>query len=252
LIIENAGRADARITVTSERLRLLVPQDTTSFDAAGRVLKDQHPRDLAAGTKILGGIGQLHFGWYGGLPVRIIYGLLGLALCILTSSGMTIWLARRRDRGRSVPQWERLWASVDWGQPLAFTLAALVTIAVPTGGAALWKWLVATMALLLGFGALRFPATAVAHGLRFALAVVMITLGGCHLAVFSITPASLGVDIFLLTGGGVNLLSSRSSHSSTTVAGGVGEGSIISDDPKSDAHAPSIASQLRTLVHFCK
>ncbi|TCM04762.1 PepSY-associated TM helix domain-containing protein [Sphingomonas sp. PP-CC-3G-468] len=228
LIIENAGRADARITVTSERLRLLVPQDTTSFDSAGRVLKDRHPRDLAAGTKILGGIGQLHFGWYGGLPVRIIYGLLGLALCVLTSSGVTIWLARRRDRGRAVPQWERLWASVAWGQPLAFTLAALVTIAVPTGGAALWTWLVATMALLLGCGALRFPATAIAHGLRLALAVAMITLGASHLAIYFFTPASLGLDILLLIGGGVIFLSGKYSRASAIVAKRVGQRAIVS------------------------
>ncbi|MEJ8630393.1 PepSY-associated TM helix domain-containing protein [Sphingomonas sp. I4] len=117
LIIERAGRADARITVTSRRDRLLVPQDMTIFDMRGRVVKDQHPADLALGTRMLGGIGQLHFGWFGGLPVRLLYGLLGLALCIVTSSGVTIWLARRRDRGRAVPLWERLWAGVTWGNP---------------------------------------------------------------------------------------------------------------------------------------
>jgi uncharacterized iron-regulated membrane protein len=198
LTIENAGRADARVTVTSERDRLLVPQDTTSFDAAGRVLKDQHPHDLAAGTRILGGIGQLHFGWYGGLPVRVIYGLLGLALCVVTSSGVTIWLARRRDRGHAVPQWERLWAAVVWGQPLALAIAALVGVTAQAGAAVLWTWVGVTLALLLNFGALRLPATACARGLSLALALALIALAACHLLTFPIEPIGLGVDVVLV------------------------------------------------------
>ncbi|MFV0624254.1 PepSY-associated TM helix domain-containing protein [Sphingomonas sp. ac-8] len=209
LTIENAGRADARIAVTSERHRLLVPQDTTSFDATGRVLKDQHPQDLVAGTRILGGIGQLHFGWYGGVPVRILYGLLGLALCVVTSSGVTIWLARRRDKGRAVPRWERLWVAVAWGQPLTLALAALVAIMLPIATAVLATWLGATVALLLGFYTLRFPATAAARCLRLALAVALITLGTCHLATSRAAVAGLGIDIMLLIAGAGTLLTRK-------------------------------------------
>ena len=209
LTIENAGRADARITVTSQRDRLLVPQDTTSFDAAGRVLKDQHPRDLVVGTRILGGIGQLHFGWYGGVPVRILYGLLGLALCAVTSSGVTIWLARRRDKGRAVPQWERLWAAVAWGQPLAFALAALVAVVLPLGAAVLWVWLGATVLLLLGFGAARIAAPAGARSLRVALAVTLLVLGAGHLLAASPTAAGLTIDMLLLIVGAAGLTAQR-------------------------------------------
>lgn len=207
LIIENAGRADARITVTSERDRLLVPQDTTSFDATGRVLKDQHPRDLVVGTRILGGVGQLHFGWYGGLPVRIIYGLLGLALCVLTSSGVTIWLARRRDKGRAVPQWERLWAAVAWGQPLALALAGLATMAIPADGAVLWVWVGMTVALLLGFGIAQFPATMGGKALRHALGVALVVLSGCHLAASTITATGVTIDAIMLMAAAGSLLS---------------------------------------------
>jgi len=198
LTIENAGRTDARVTITSERDRLLVPQDTTSFDAAGRVLKDQHPDDLAAGTRILGGIGQLHFGWYGGLPVRVIYGLLGLALCVVTSSGVTIWLARRRDRGHAVPQWERLWAAVAWGQPLALAIAGLVAFITRAVPAVLWTWLGATLALLLSFGVLRVPASACARGLSLALAFALIALAGCHLLTRPVEPIGLSVNLVLV------------------------------------------------------
>lgn len=201
LVIERAGRADARITVTSERERLLVPQDTTTFDASGQVVKDQHPRDLVLGTRILGGIGQLHFGWYGGVPVRIAYGLLGIALCVVTSSGVTIWLARRRDKGRAVPHWERLWAAVAWGQPLALALAALVAVALPIGGAVLWVWLALTVLLLVGCGILRVDAMQAGRSLRRALGAVLIATACWHGVASPVTGPSLAIDLLLLASG---------------------------------------------------
>ena len=38
---------------------------------------------------------------------------------------VSIWLARRRDKGRPAPGWERIWAAVVWGQPLALAVAGL-------------------------------------------------------------------------------------------------------------------------------
>ena len=200
LTVERAGRADARVTLSSERERLLVPQDTTVFNAAGRVVKDEHPRDLAAGTRILGGVGQLHFGWFGGVPVRIAYGLLGLALCVVTSSGVTVWLARRRDKGRAVPMWERLWAAVAWGQPLIVALTALLALA--GGGAVLvWAWLAATVALLLVVGVVAMPAPRLARQLRLALGAAAVATALLHAARLPLDATGAAIDLLLLAGG---------------------------------------------------
>jgi uncharacterized iron-regulated membrane protein len=77
------------------------------------------------GQQILGALQPLHFGWFGGFIVKVIYGILGLALTVVTHSGITIWLARRRDAGRPAPRWEKVWSGVAWGQPLAFATTAL-------------------------------------------------------------------------------------------------------------------------------
>jgi uncharacterized iron-regulated membrane protein len=200
LTIERAGRADARFTVSSERERLLVAQDTTVFDAAGRVVKDDHPRDLSVGTRILGGVGQLHFGWFGGVPVRIAYGLLGLALCVVTSSGVTVWLARRRDKLRAVPQWERLWTAVAWGQPLIVALVALLALA--GGGAVLvWAWVAATIVLLVAAGISGVPAMAAARALRLALGATMVLVALVHAIRFPPEVTGMVVDVVVLAGG---------------------------------------------------
>jgi uncharacterized iron-regulated membrane protein len=200
IVVERLGRADARVTITSERDRLLVPQDTTSFDTFGRVVKDQHPADLAAGTRILGGIGQLHFGWFGGLPVRLLYGLLGLATCVVTSSGVTIWLARRRDKGRPVPRWERLWSATVWGQPLALLLAALVA-AIGATVPPVWIWLAAAIVLLAGAGVSTLPAILLSQALRLAVALTAILLGLIHLIREPYELTGLAIDALLLVGG---------------------------------------------------
>ena len=73
-------------------------------------------------------LSPLHFGWFGGLTIKLIYGLLGLALTVVTHSGVTIWLARRRDKGRPAPVWERIWAAAVWGQPLALATSAIAAL----------------------------------------------------------------------------------------------------------------------------
>ncbi|NMN04913.1 MULTISPECIES: PepSY-associated TM helix domain-containing protein [unclassified Novosphingobium] len=194
--IARHGRADMRITVNSARPRLLVPQDEVQFDARGTVLAEEHPADLALGTKVLGGIGQVHFGWFGGAAVRVAYGLLGLALCVVTSSGVTIWLARRRDRGRAAPQWERIWAAVCWGQPLALMVTAMIAMVAPRAPLPI-TWLVLTIAIVAGAALVRIDGARLAVGLRRALGAGLVALGLVHAATVGLGP----IDGVLCLGG---------------------------------------------------
>jgi uncharacterized iron-regulated membrane protein len=176
LILERPGRADMRLTIHGGRPRLLVQQDEAKFDADGKLVEQEGPEDHALGTQMLGGIGQLHFGWFGGLAVRIAYGLLGLALCVVTSTGVTIWLSRRRDRGRPAPQWERIWAAVCWGQPTMLAATALIAFFAPTAPlTALWLGLtvvsIAAAALVRGV-----DGTRQARVWRVVLAALMLAL----------------------------------------------------------------------------
>ena len=98
------------------------------FKGDGTPIGDGGLETGSIGQQILGAIQPLHFGWFGGIPVKLIYGLLGLALSVVTHSGVTIWLARRRDKGRPAPRWERIWAAAAWGQPLALAASALASM----------------------------------------------------------------------------------------------------------------------------
>jgi uncharacterized iron-regulated membrane protein len=103
----------------------LAMANTYYFDGAGKPLGDGGLETGGVGQQILGALQPLHFGWFGGLGVKLIYDALGLALTYVAQSGVTIWLARRHDKGRAVPGWERVWAAVVWSQPFAFGVTAL-------------------------------------------------------------------------------------------------------------------------------
>jgi uncharacterized iron-regulated membrane protein len=113
----------------------LAMANTYYFDGAGKLLGDGGLESGGIGQQILGVLQPLHFGWFGGLPIKIAYGILGLALTIVTYSGIAIWLGRRRDAGRPAPIWEKIWAGVTWGQPLAFATTALAIFAFGEGAA---------------------------------------------------------------------------------------------------------------------
>ena len=129
----------------------LVAADSFYFDGKGQLLDASQTTETNLGEKILGSLGPLHFGWFGGIVVKLAYGLLGLALTSVTASGVAIWLARRRDKGRPAPRWERIWIATVWSQPLAFAASALAAIlsgatveAIP-----LIVWGIVTLASLL-------------------------------------------------------------------------------------------------------
>ena len=94
------------------------------FKGDGAPLGDGGLETGGVGQQILGVLQPLHFGWFGGFPVKIAYAILGLGLTVVTYTGVTIWLARKRDRGNPAPRWEKIWTGVGWGQPLAIAAAA--------------------------------------------------------------------------------------------------------------------------------
>ncbi|MDX2205844.1 MAG: PepSY-associated TM helix domain-containing protein [Hyphomicrobiaceae bacterium] len=129
LRMEHAATAGQIVHLEMRRPGHLALGNAYYFDGQGRLLGDGGYETGSIGRQILAALAPLHFGWFGGSPVKIVYGLLGLALTVITHSGVVIWLARRRDAGRPAPLWESLWAAGAWSQPLALILSAAVSLA---------------------------------------------------------------------------------------------------------------------------
>jgi uncharacterized iron-regulated membrane protein len=123
IVITNPGWQSRLVRVDIDKARRLVYGDQVFFDAGNHVLTPGGILDDRPGLPFYSGVVALHFGTYGGTPLRIAYGLLGLALCVIVSSGVRQWLALQRARGRPRPRVERLWAGWIWGCVLALVVS---------------------------------------------------------------------------------------------------------------------------------
>jgi uncharacterized iron-regulated membrane protein len=157
--IQHIGKAGQMVHVGMRTPGHLAMANSYYFDGAGNPRGDAGLETGSIGKQILGALQPLHFGWFGGFAVKIIYGILGLALTVVTHSGITIWLARRRDAGRPAPGWEKVWSGVAWSQPLAFAAAALA-IFIAGEAAGLPVYLVVT--ILCTVGSLAMPSARIA------------------------------------------------------------------------------------------
>ena len=77
------------------------------------------------------GAAQVHFGFFGGLPVRIVYVVLGAALTFVVATGCSIWLERQSERGRPHPWLRNVWRAWTRGAPAALAIAALASPIAP-------------------------------------------------------------------------------------------------------------------------
>lgn len=104
----------------------LVWYDAYQFNSQGEQIKHLGWPEGDLGMQIYASTYRLHFGHYGGLPVKILYSLLGLGMCFLCATGMNIWFRRQQQAGKSVATLERAWLGVVWGFPVAIALSLLV------------------------------------------------------------------------------------------------------------------------------
>lgn len=190
-------RGGAALFNVEDGSRHIARLDSFAFDRSLRLYHQQRAGENNLGQAILGSLGQLHFGWFGGGLLRIAYGLLGLGLCYLSVGGVNIWLARRRDKGRPALFWERMWPAVTWGQPIALAAAALGALLLPASPASpILVWSILTV-LSGGFALLRDPGR-VRRTARLGAGMMITALALVHASMFGQGDAiARAVDIIL-------------------------------------------------------
>jgi uncharacterized iron-regulated membrane protein len=196
---EHPGETGQSVQITAERPNALNRGDTWVFDGSGQLLKGGYSdANGTVGNAILQAISTLHFGWFGGWPVKIAYILLGIGITVVTASGVAIWLARRRDKGRPAPGWERVWTAFCWSQPPAYAATALAALLAPTTPLVpLWLGL-SVLALAT---AIIWTPQQISHRLRLAGAVLIAAVPVTHVALNGTTiadPAGWIVNAILL------------------------------------------------------
>ncbi len=196
----------------------LVWYDAFQFNPQGEQIKHLGWPDGDVGLQIYASTYRLHFGHFGGLPIKILYAILGLGMCFMCATGMNIWFRRQQQSGNTYPKLERSWLAVVWGFPLAVAISLLVDF---------W-WSTQLVAIFWGTSALIFVAAlmapdrqSVSFGLRIALIAAIASAVIIHFVKFgsdSLSGASLLINILfviavLLLGFGLGLGLKLSRHS---------------------------------------
>lgn len=127
--LHDPGTAGQHVQVVGEPSRRLIFGEYYAFDAAGGFHGTAGLADGPLGQQAAASNYKLHFGNYGGLPVKIAYCLFGLALTVVSASGVYIWLGKRRRRGLHDPRLRGAWHGVVWGAPGALVLTLAVRFA---------------------------------------------------------------------------------------------------------------------------
>jgi uncharacterized iron-regulated membrane protein len=128
IILHDPGTRGQHIQLIAEHPRRLIYGETYEFEADGRYHGKVGLSDGQLGQQLVASTYNLHFGNYGGLPVKIAYALFGFALTVVVATGTSIWLGKRKRRGLHEPRLRSLWDAVLWGVPLALSLTFLARV----------------------------------------------------------------------------------------------------------------------------
>jgi uncharacterized iron-regulated membrane protein len=144
---DRAGRTYMEIGVS--RPGSLIWADVYRFGPDGSFLGAAGPEPAGPGRQLAASMFRLHMGRFGGFPVKLAYGLLGLAMTVSAATGVKIWLDRRPAYTSHL---NNLWTAVVWGLPAALAVSAWLSLAGVAPAPVFWAaWgLSAVLCLLAG------------------------------------------------------------------------------------------------------
>ena len=124
ITLEDVNTPKQYVIVGARHSGRLIYAEQYRFDTAGNYLDKAGFSDGDAGRQAIFSVYRIHFGHFGGFTVKILFGILGLALTVVSVTGINIWLARRKTRDSL----NNLWIGFVWGTPVALAATAITQI----------------------------------------------------------------------------------------------------------------------------
>lgn len=102
------------------------------------------------GARIFGAVQPLHYGTFGGYPIKLLYFVLALGLTYITSTGMMIWFKRKMQQGEPKVKTEAAWRGMTTGLTFALSVGAVLAVsglAFPIPAVCLALWAASALAI---------------------------------------------------------------------------------------------------------
>lgn len=126
ITIRNWGDQNATYKVSFPTKNELASYDSQTLSAvSGELIDEELTAQIPLSKRVTNTVSPLHYGNYGNIWLKIIYLILGLTLCVVTVSGLMIWLKRRLNINKddaSIVKYKkigRLIVGVTLGLPIA-------------------------------------------------------------------------------------------------------------------------------------
>lgn len=194
-IIHDTGTPGQFIEIFTQHPNRLIYSENYVFNASGDFLHKKGFSDGEVGKQIIYSIYRLHFGHFGGWWTKVIYFLLGLAITVVSVSGINIWLAKRKHKDLV----NDLWAGFVWGTPIALAIPAITRFAINyTSNVLFW----ATLFSVCVYACIIKNESSVRVHLKKALAVscaILVLIYCVKFGAASLTPFVLVINALLLT-----------------------------------------------------
>lgn len=206
ITVHDAGTPGQFMEVQAQHPGRLIYSENYRFDTSGNYLGKVGFSDGEAGKQAVYSVYRLHFGHFGGIAIKLLYAVLGLALTVVSVTGINIWLLRRKRQ-----DWINLaWPGFVWGTPVALAATAITQTLLGLPSTALF-WLLLLAAA--GYGLRRGDPKATRRDLQALGAATLLLLLAGHVLRFGAAafgPAALGVNLaLLLTAAALALLAWR-------------------------------------------
>ncbi|MEL7709201.1 PepSY-associated TM helix domain-containing protein [Citromicrobium bathyomarinum] len=133
VILHDPGTVGQHVQVIAEHPRRLIFGEYYAFSAGGEFRGTVGLADGTVGQQVAASMYNLHFGNFGGLPVKIAYVLFGLALTVVVATGTFIWFDKRERRGQRSTYLRAAWWGLVAGVPLGLVATLLARFALGNG-----------------------------------------------------------------------------------------------------------------------
>ncbi|MEO9600162.1 PepSY-associated TM helix domain-containing protein [Parasphingorhabdus sp.] len=120
------------LQIMSEHPRRLIYAEKYNFNGNGDFIDTVGSADGHIGQQVADSVYKVHFGQFGGLPVKLAFGLFGIALLYIIHAGMRIYFIKRAAKGYAAAKMQRGWMAIVYGVPAMLLATLLLSIAMPS------------------------------------------------------------------------------------------------------------------------
>lgn len=208
--IHHPGEDEQTLQILTAAPDRLIFGEYLQFSPDARFIGQTGLENGEFGQQAMASVYNLHFGNWGGVPVKLVYVALGLALCVVCVSGVQLWLYKRARKKGPQPRLERAWIALVWGPValigLCLTLDRVFGIADALLAPVFWIGLVA----LAGLSQFAPSKAGLSCGLKLTGSTLLLIGASAHFLAYGASgyqnPAAWGVfagiilSALLLTG----------------------------------------------------